>query len=138
MYGISGRTAERYLRAARKQIIARSGKSREEHFADALNFYESIISGPDATLRERMEAQHQLCVLLGLYAPRRLRHGGDRETPPLKTECEGPLLNWSRATLEDLQTMRAIRARLEVQEVVVNGREEVGQALAELRDEGKG
>jgi hypothetical protein len=105
-FGVGYRTVERYMARARKQIIAASGKSKKEHRLEALRFYESVITGPDATLRERMDAQSEICKLLGLNAPTRLRHGGDRGAPPIETK--GEVVETVAYTREDAQRLEAM------------------------------
>jgi len=118
MYRVSPRTADRYIRQARRRLIRASGKSKQEHFEEAYRFYESLIADPGTSIRQKMQAQHRINLLFGLYAPRRLHHGGDQDTPPSKTEA-GPVLvttreepDWSKATVEELRTVKAIVERI--------------------------
>jgi hypothetical protein len=67
--GLAARTVAAYASRAREAIIAETGKSRVQHALESLAFWESIVSGPDATLRERMDAQREIDSLLGLHAP---------------------------------------------------------------------
>ncbi len=119
MYKVDARTAERYLARARRRLVEESGRPQEEHRLDALRFFESVVSGPDATLSERMHAQAEICHLLGLYAPKRLAHGGDAGAPPIKTEDSGAI-DWSKATLEELKAARELV-------LAVKGRTEAGR-----------
>jgi hypothetical protein len=89
MFQVSFRTAERLLAAARRRLLARSGKTKQEHLQEALDFWESVVTGPDAALGQRMDAQRELIKLLGLNAPLRHALGGDPEAPPIPVE--GPV-----------------------------------------------
>lgn len=68
-YHVVARTCEVYLSRARAILIKGTGKTKEEHRVASLNFYESIIAGPDSTLRDRIYANERLDRLLGLEAP---------------------------------------------------------------------
>jgi hypothetical protein len=68
-YSIGARTCENYLSRAREILIKGTGQTKEEHRVASLNFYESIIAGPDSTLRDRIYANERLDKLLGLEAP---------------------------------------------------------------------
>jgi hypothetical protein len=106
-YGLSGRSAERYIARAQERLIKATAKTREEHRRDAYRFYLSVIQGHDSTLWEKMRAQHLICKLFGLYAPVRVRHGGDAKAP-------------------------RIREEVTVRELLVTSREEASASLAGL------
>jgi hypothetical protein len=110
MFQVSYRTAERLLAAARRRLLARSGKTKQQHLQEALDFWESIVTGPDAQLGQRMDAQRELSKLLGLNAPLRHAHGGDPAAPPIPVE-----------------------GAVEVREVVVTTREEARVYLEAMR-----
>jgi hypothetical protein len=111
-YGVSARTCERYLRAARKLIRKESGKTLSRHRLEALWFYESVVSGPDATLRERMAAQWRIVRLLGLDAPQRVRHGGDPHSPPIMTR-EAKEVDYTRLTPEEARLVEGLMRQVE-------------------------
>jgi hypothetical protein len=133
LFGVSARTAERYLAVARKRLLAESGKTKEEHKRDAYLFYESIVSGPDATLAERMQAQWAICKLLGLIPPQRVRHGGNPGSPPIRTARREAAAGLANATGEGLNAIHDIRGRVEATGAVVATREEAREVLAALK-----
>lgn len=65
-YGVRARACETYLARARALLVADSGKPKEEHAKDALRFWESIVAGKDATLKDRMDAQDHIESLVGV------------------------------------------------------------------------
>lgn len=75
-FRIQYRTAETVISRARARIMERSGKSIEEHRADAYAFYDSILRDPIAETRERIVAQARIDKLLGLQRPDRIEHTG--------------------------------------------------------------
>jgi hypothetical protein len=70
--GLAARTIASYVARAREAIIAETGKPKAQYAMESLAFWESIVSGPDATLRERMDAQREIDSLLGLHAPMKI------------------------------------------------------------------
>ena len=74
---MTDRTIERYLARARKKIRQATKKPPEWHRLRALKFYESVVSGPDAEMGERLRAQERIVKLLGLEAPTRHHLGGN-------------------------------------------------------------
>lgn len=83
-WGVSARTAENYLARARERILADSQQPREQHRANAIAFYESIIGDMQASTRDRIKAQERMDRLLGLEAPTRHVHGGEQDLPPIQ------------------------------------------------------
>jgi hypothetical protein len=87
-YNLSPRTVERYLRRARDQIIAESGRPLVEHQTKSLAFYCAVrrgtmtVQGPTgpimqiATISERLRAQERIDQLMGLEAPTQIHHAG--------------------------------------------------------------
>jgi len=75
-FRIQYRTAETVISRARARIMERSGKTIEEHRADAYAFYDSILRDPVADTRERIVAQARIDKLLGLQRPDRIEHTG--------------------------------------------------------------
>jgi hypothetical protein len=73
-FSITARTCERYLSHARKVRAAERAKRngmtaeqlQERYRADSEDFWEAVIRGPDASLRDRMHAQEMLDWLRGL------------------------------------------------------------------------
>src|SRR5262249_29090926 len=73
-FSITARTCERYLSRARKVRAAERAKRKgmtpeqlqETHRADSEDFWEAVIRGADASLRDRMHAQEMLDWLRGL------------------------------------------------------------------------
>lgn len=65
-FNVTARAVEDYLSRAKAKLRDRSGKTRAEHQIDSLQFYESVLNGPDSTLRDRMDAQSRIDRLMGL------------------------------------------------------------------------
>jgi hypothetical protein len=65
-FNVTARAVEDYLSRAKEKLRDKSGKTRAEHQIDSLQFYESVLNGPDSTLRDRMDAQARIDKLLGL------------------------------------------------------------------------
>jgi hypothetical protein len=68
-WGVTPRTIESYLARAQKRIVDATKKKPEWHKLRALNFYESVVAGPDAEMGERLRAQERIDRLLGLESP---------------------------------------------------------------------
>jgi len=60
----------RRLHFARALIIEQTGKTKGEHFGEAVAFYLSVFADPRATLADNFRAQEGLNDLLGLVPPR--------------------------------------------------------------------
>lgn len=114
---VSARTIESYLSRAREQIAELAGKSRDEHRTDALLFYESVIVGPDADLKERMAAQEGLRELLALDIPKIQKHE--------LTGAEGGPVQVEQVTLDE--------RRRRVEELIAQARRQCVQAGVESR-----
>lgn len=65
----SGRQVLRYVSRARDNLTAALGESRTTHRARSLAHYQSVLSDPKATRKEKMHAQLRIDKLLGLEAP---------------------------------------------------------------------
>lgn len=65
-FGVKCRQAARWLERARARIVKASGRSKELHYANAIEFYESVIHNPLVHINARLKAHHQLDRLLGL------------------------------------------------------------------------
>jgi hypothetical protein len=71
-YGVGYRQVERYIRQARDRMIEESGKAKNEHVADAYQFYMGILQDSSASITEKLVARRQADDLLGLQAPKRV------------------------------------------------------------------
>jgi len=69
---VSARTMETYLSRAREMLLEETGKTRQEHIAEAYWHYQSVIEDPKTTTREKLEARAGIRELLGLDAPTRI------------------------------------------------------------------
>lgn len=69
---------------ARATLRAKAGKTKKRHVCDSYSLYVSIIRDPGASLREKMDAQTRIDVLLGLAAPQQHRHAGVAGAPPVR------------------------------------------------------
>ena len=87
-YSVSSRTCETYLAEAKRRMVDRSGRSRDEHRMDSLAFYESIVSGPESDIRDKMNAQTRIDWLLGLEAPSKFEHDINCESDMMVTIVE--------------------------------------------------
>jgi hypothetical protein len=63
---LSANTIEGYLGRAREQLLADVTRGRQNHRADALGFYESMLANPKVADRDRIKAQERIDKLLGL------------------------------------------------------------------------
>jgi hypothetical protein len=59
-FGIQWRQATQYFQYARERILEASKKSREDHIADSIEFYESICRNPLEKTSDRLQARKQL------------------------------------------------------------------------------
>lgn len=93
-FALVARGAERALSRARAEMLKRTGAAKDDHRANAMQFYESIIratgqpavfapSGqliraatPGPTVREKLIAQERIDALLGLEVPQRVELTG--------------------------------------------------------------
>jgi len=65
----SPRSAEPFIRKAKAQIREESGKSKEEHKADAYAFLTSVVANTNNSVRDRVNAQKELNRITGVAAP---------------------------------------------------------------------
>lgn len=59
-FGVEGRQADRYLARARKRILAATQKSKDQFFAESVEFYESICRNPVHKTSDRLKARQLL------------------------------------------------------------------------------
>jgi hypothetical protein len=114
--GLSARTIETYLARAREIIRRTAGKSLRRCLIESLAFWESVVSGPDSQLRDRMVAQERLEYLQGLVRP-------------------GPELKLYEAD-DASDGGEGVVLQQAVNILVVNGREEA-EGIVKLRNAGK-
>ena len=107
-FGVKARTCESYLARARGLIQQLQEKTNGECRLESVRFWESIVSGADATMRDRMHAQEMLDWINGL------RHW----TATVKGDKDHPVA-------------------VEVVEVVVTSRAEAKELLAMMRSQSK-
>ena len=77
-FQIRFRQAENLICSAKLRILEDSGLSPKEHQINSLAFYESIITGDDTTLHEKILAQGKIDWLLNL----KIHHRSDQNEPP--------------------------------------------------------
>jgi hypothetical protein len=65
-FNIEWRQATRYLTQARERILEATKKSRDEHLAEAVDFYESITKNPLCQTKDRIAARKQLDRAVGI------------------------------------------------------------------------
>jgi hypothetical protein len=80
-FNLSPRTVERYLRRARDEMVAETGREPSEHRIDSYSFYRELRGNADLATRDRLKAQERIDKLLGLEAPTKLQHGADPDNP---------------------------------------------------------
>lgn len=73
-YGVNFRTAETYMSRAKSLMLSRTGRPKDEHVAEAYEFYARTIRNPseNVDLADKMRAQDSICRLLGLDAPTKI------------------------------------------------------------------
>jgi len=79
-FNASTRTVERYLRRARDEILAESGKPVIEHRAESLAFYQKVRADLKEATKDRLRAQERIDGLLALAMP----------SAPQRHELSGP------------------------------------------------
>ena len=100
---ISPRTLEVVISAARANILGGTGRDREEHRAESLALYQSVIRSPGVAPKDRIRAQECVDRLLGLSAP--LKH----EVAGTVTHAPADL---SKLSDDELATYRAMLAKM--------------------------
>lgn len=73
-YHIKARQCEEYIRLAKEYLAEKHKASHAEMSQQSIDFYESIIVGPDSSISEKMAAQARIDQLQGLGL------GTERET----------------------------------------------------------
>ena len=68
-YGLKRRSVEPYLRRAREEMREATGKDDEAHRTDAYCFYNSILTDPDASHKDKLRARERIDKLFGLDKP---------------------------------------------------------------------
>lgn len=94
-------TVDRYLELAKKELLDRMGRKKEEFTANSVAFYESVISDRRAQYKDRLRAQARLDELLGLKSPTRVELSGVGGTPlQLESKAE---VHLDGLTVEELR-----------------------------------
>jgi len=78
-YGIKWRQANIYISRARRELIARRNRTREEMQAYAMSFFEEIIADETKPAKIRLFARKRLDELLGLEEPKKQEITGNLE-----------------------------------------------------------
>ncbi|QDT94479.1 hypothetical protein [Gimesia algae] len=65
-FNLSRRSVERYITRARREMLKEVEQGLEQHRADSLYFYRSVIDSPKSTERDRLRARERIDRLLGL------------------------------------------------------------------------
>lgn len=73
-WGVSWRTTDTYVVRAREAFRKAASASIEDMVAESKAFYDSVLSNPKATVRDKLFARQRLDELFGLDAPTRLKH----------------------------------------------------------------
>ncbi len=75
-YGIQARQCEEYLRLAKEYLTEKHKATHVEMSQQSVDFYESIIVGPDSSISEKMAAQARIDTLQGLGLGTERESGG--------------------------------------------------------------
>tara|TARA_R110002111_G_scaffold262694_1_gene340245 strand:- start:196930 stop:197397 length:468 start_codon:yes stop_codon:yes gene_type:complete len=73
-FQISRRSVERYIKRARREMIAHMEIPIEQHRAEAYYFYLSVIESEKATCRDRLRARERIDKLVGAEAALRFNN----------------------------------------------------------------
>tara|TARA_R110002095_G_scaffold179899_1_gene157426 strand:+ start:1388 stop:1855 length:468 start_codon:yes stop_codon:yes gene_type:complete len=73
-FQISRRSVERYIKRARREMIAHMEIPIEQHRAEAYYFYLSVIDSEKATCRDRLRARERIDKLVGAEAALRFNN----------------------------------------------------------------
>jgi hypothetical protein len=105
-YGVGARQAEEYVTRARDYLIERSNRPRELWTAEALGLLEAIIRDPNSEPSSKLQANRDLCVLLGLAAPTKIA--------PTTPDGESPYqpLDVSKLTDAELEILHRAHQRI--------------------------
>ena len=84
---VSARTIEDYISRGKALMVELSGKPKDDHRKDVIQFLQATIASPDTQLKLKLEATKQLREILALDdAPTtRLLMGGDPDGVPIQT-----------------------------------------------------
>jgi len=76
-YGVTARTAERYLSRAREMLREYTEEDIEDHRGKALKVYWGVVRDPAATPMEKVRAQQRIDKILGLESAHKVEHSGN-------------------------------------------------------------
>jgi len=71
-YGVSGWTAERYMRLARNRLVAATQVPKDELIAQSFGFYMDVLGDQKADRKHKLAARKAADDLLGLQAPKKI------------------------------------------------------------------
>ena len=74
-YGLSRRSATRYLQRARREMQEFVDRDDHRHRTDSFYFYLSVIENPDSTQRERLRARERIDKVMGIELPNQYHQG---------------------------------------------------------------
>lgn len=85
-YGISARTCQKYVSAAREELRAMAGRDLAEAKGESLEFYKAIIQDPEAEPEMRLRARMRMDKILGLEAPQQINQFVSGKVQTVKVE----------------------------------------------------
>lgn len=78
---VTTNTTQSYVCRARERILESASKTKDETKTEALRFYESVVNGPDSTVKEKIAAQERIDKLIGHEASQSVLVKGDPSAP---------------------------------------------------------
>lgn len=88
-WNVSWRTTDRYLTHARRFMLQRIGKTKNDVFGEAVMFYEEVIRSNKATLSEKLKARLRIDELFAIDPPKIIRQkieGGEACARPIEMQ----------------------------------------------------
>jgi len=72
-FGKEWRQTAEYIARARRQQLERANKTKTDVFAEAVDFYETVISNPKVRMADKLVARERIDKLFGIYPPKIVR-----------------------------------------------------------------
>ena len=141
----SARQVERYMAGARKLARAASRVKPDEALRQAINFYNSVISDPDANIFEKLKAQERLDKLYG-HDQYNIKLSGDPKNPiaihgTVVTIDAMSMIDKARSILKEAEAQRVGIKQIQAIENTPEGSgtpADTGVGVTEAGDSGEG
>ena len=105
-WGVHWKTVDRIVGRARKEMLARLQRPKEEFRCDSLAFYEAQCNSPKASVAEKVRARQRIDELLGLDEPQRREITGGNGSPLIPTiNIESPFRGLSLDMLKEMREL---------------------------------